>query len=53
MIGPSCCICEGATIDNSIIFDYSKIGNGVHLMAVKSEHLIPEILKKADLNLEY
>jgi mannose-1-phosphate guanylyltransferase len=32
MIGPSCCICEGATIDNSIIFDYSKIGKGVRLM---------------------
>ena len=31
MIGPSCCICEGATIDNSIIFDYSKIGKGVDL----------------------
>tara|TARA_Y100001933_G_scaffold48010_1_gene46475 strand:+ start:2506 stop:3684 length:1179 start_codon:yes stop_codon:yes gene_type:complete len=32
MIGPSCCICEGATIDNSIIFDYSKIGKGVQLV---------------------
>jgi len=32
MIGPSCCIFEGATIDNSIIFDYSKIGKGVRLM---------------------
>ena len=32
MIGPSCCICEGATIDNSIIFDYSKIGKGVRLV---------------------
>jgi len=32
MIGPSCCICEGATIDNSIIFDYSKIGKGVQLL---------------------
>ena len=28
MIGPSCYICEGATIDNSIIFDYSRIGAG-------------------------
>ena len=32
MIGPSCCICEGAIIDNSIIFDYSKIGKGVRLV---------------------
>tara|TARA_Y100001970_G_C14220405_1_gene852305 strand:+ start:544 stop:1722 length:1179 start_codon:yes stop_codon:yes gene_type:complete len=32
MIGPSCCICESATIDNSIIFDYSKIGPGVQLV---------------------
>ena len=32
MIGPSCCICEGATIDNSIIFDYSRIGAGVQLV---------------------
>ena len=32
MIGPSCCICEGATIDNSIIFDYSLIGSGVQLV---------------------
>jgi mannose-1-phosphate guanylyltransferase len=31
MIGPSCHICEGATIDNSIIFDYSRIGPGVRL----------------------
>ncbi|WP_216903915.1 NDP-sugar synthase [Synechococcus sp. CCY 9618] len=32
MIGPSCHICEGATIDNSIIFDYSRIGAGVQLV---------------------
>ena len=31
MIGPSCHICAGATIDNSIIFDYSRIGAGVKL----------------------
>ena len=31
MIGPSCHICAGATIDNSIIFDYSRIGAGVTL----------------------
>lgn len=32
MIGPSCYICESATIDNSIIFDYSRIGAGVQLV---------------------
>ena len=32
MIGPSCYICEGVTIDNSIIFDYSRIGPGVQLL---------------------
>ena len=32
MIGPSCYICAGATIDNSIIFDYSRIGPGVNLV---------------------
>jgi mannose-1-phosphate guanylyltransferase len=32
MIGPSCHICENATIDNSIIFDYSRIGPGVRLV---------------------
>jgi mannose-1-phosphate guanylyltransferase len=32
MIGPSCHICEGATVDNSIIFDYSRIGPGVRLV---------------------
>jgi mannose-1-phosphate guanylyltransferase len=32
MIGPSCHICENSTIDNSIIFDYSRIGAGVQLV---------------------
>jgi mannose-1-phosphate guanylyltransferase len=32
MIGPSCHICAGATIDNSIIFEYSRIGPGVRLV---------------------
>lgn len=32
MIGPNCHICEGVTIDNSIIFDYSRIGAGVRLV---------------------
>ena len=32
MIGSNCHICEGASIDNSIIFDYSRIGPGVRLV---------------------
>ena len=32
MIGPNCHICEDATIDNSIIFDYSRIGASVRLV---------------------
>ncbi|MGJ3247320.1 MAG: sugar phosphate nucleotidyltransferase [Elainellaceae cyanobacterium] len=31
MIGPSCHICGGATIDNSVIFEYSRIGPGALL----------------------
>ncbi|OKH25658.1 mannose-1-phosphate guanyltransferase [Hydrococcus rivularis NIES-593] len=31
MIGPNCRICSGATVDNSIIFDYSRLGSGVRL----------------------
>jgi methylenetetrahydrofolate reductase (NADPH) len=33
--------------------DFFNIANGIHLMAVKTEHLIPEILEKAQLSLEY
>jgi mannose-1-phosphate guanylyltransferase len=32
MIGPSCHICSGATIDNSVIFEYSRLGPGVRLV---------------------
>ena len=32
--------------------DFINIAEGIHIMAVKAEHLIPEILEKADLNLE-
>lgn len=31
MIGPNCWVCSGATVDNSIIFDYSRLGSGVRL----------------------
>ncbi|MEM7064553.1 MAG: NDP-sugar synthase [Cyanobacteria bacterium P01_B01_bin.77] len=32
MIGPNCCICSGATVDKSVIFEYSRIGPGVRLI---------------------
>ena len=44
---------EGIQIAAEQAKDFINIADGVHLMAVKAEHLIPEILKKADLTLEY
>ncbi len=44
---------EGIKIAAEQAHDYMNIANGIHLMAVKTEHLIPKILEKADLNLEY
>ena len=44
---------EGIKIAAEQAHDYMNIGNGIHLMAVKTEHLIPKILEKAELNLEY
>ena len=44
---------EGIQIAAEQAQDFFNIANGIHVMAVKTEHLIPEILKKADLNLEY
>jgi mannose-1-phosphate guanylyltransferase len=32
MIGPNCWICSGAMVDNSVIFDYSRLGPGVRLV---------------------
>jgi mannose-1-phosphate guanylyltransferase len=32
MIGANCWVCSGATVDNSIIFDYSRLGAGVRLV---------------------
>jgi mannose-1-phosphate guanylyltransferase len=32
MIGPNCCICEDAIVDNSVIFEYSRLGTGVKLV---------------------
>jgi mannose-1-phosphate guanylyltransferase len=31
-IGPNCWICSGATVDNSVIFEYSRLGSGVRLI---------------------
>jgi len=44
---------EGIQIAAEQAEDFINIADGVHLMAVKAEHLIPEILKKANLTLEY
>ena len=43
---------EGILIASEQAKDFIDIANGIHLMAVKSENLIPEILEKAGLNLE-
>jgi mannose-1-phosphate guanylyltransferase len=32
MIGPSCHICSGATVENSVVFEYSRLGAGVRLV---------------------
>ena len=44
---------EGINIAAEQAHDYINIANGIHLMAVKAENLIPEILEKADISLEY
>jgi len=44
---------EGIKIAAEQAHDFINIANGIHLMAVKAEHLIPEIIEKADLSLEY
>jgi mannose-1-phosphate guanylyltransferase len=32
MIGQNCWVCNGATVENSIVFDYSRLGEGVRLV---------------------
>ena len=32
MIGPNCYVCSGATVDNSVIFEYSRLGEGIRLV---------------------
>ena len=44
---------EGILIAAEQAQDYLNIADGIHLMAVKAEHLIPEVLELADINLEY
>ena len=44
---------EGINIAAEQLREFIDIAQGVHLMAVKSEHLIPEILKRAEINLGY
>ena len=42
---------EGINIASEQIRDFIKIAQGVHIMAVKCEELIPEILKRSEINL--
>ncbi len=44
---------EGIKIAAEQAHDFINIAEGVHLMAVKAEHLIPEIIEQANLSLEY
>ena len=44
---------EGILIAAEQSKDFINIADGIHLMAVKAEHLIPEILEKANISLEY
>ncbi|MFM7450694.1 MAG: sugar phosphate nucleotidyltransferase [Leptolyngbyaceae cyanobacterium] len=32
MIGPNCRVCSGAVVDNSVVFEYSRLGPGVRLV---------------------
>ena len=32
MIGPNCWVCEKTTVDNSVVFQYSRLGPGVRLV---------------------
>ncbi len=43
---------EGILIASEQAEDFINIADGIHIMSVKAEHLIPEILEKAGLTLE-
>ena len=44
---------EGINIAAEQARDFMEISQGVHIMAVKSEHLIPEILRRSGISQEY
>ncbi len=44
---------EGIQIAAEQARDFIDIAEGIHIMAVKAEHLIPKILDLANLTLEY
>ncbi len=44
---------EGINIAAEQVKEFIEISQGIHIMAVKSEHLIPEILQRAEINLEF
>ena len=44
---------EGIEIASEQVKEFIQFSQGVHIMAVKSEHLVPEILQRAKVNLEY
>lgn len=31
-IGPNCCLCKDTTVDNSVIFEYSRLASGIQLV---------------------
>jgi len=31
-IGPNCCLCRDTTVDNSVIFEYSRLAPGIRLV---------------------
>ena len=43
---------EGILIASEQAKEFINIAEGIHIMAVRAENLIPEILDKAGLNLE-
>jgi len=44
---------EGMNIASEQVRDFIEIAQGVHIMAIKCEQLIPEIIEKAEINLVY
>tara|TARA_B100000131_G_scaffold254669_1_gene249041 strand:+ start:102 stop:992 length:891 start_codon:yes stop_codon:yes gene_type:complete len=44
---------EGMNIASEQVRDFIEIAQGVHIMAIKCEQLIPEIIQKAEINLVY